>query len=68
MKPEPVSSEEFEKHFQFVCNWGIWGEDDEKGTLNYIRPCHIIAAALVQSGRTVSLSIPLSTVAGQEAP
>ena len=39
--PEHVSKAEFEKLFQAVCNWGRWGPDDDKGTLNYIRPEHI---------------------------
>jgi len=41
--------------FERVKNWGKWGADDEKGTLNYITPAsRARAAAAVKSGRTVS--------------
>jgi len=65
--PDRVSNAEFEELFQSVCNWGRWGPDDERGTLNYITPGHIrAAAALVCSGRSVSLSLPINTVAGPD--
>lgn len=42
-----------------VRNWGRWGDDDERGTLNLIGPEHRAAAAgLVRDGRQISLSIP----------
>ena len=38
-------------------NWGRWGKDDQKGTLNLITPeVRKRAAALVQTGTVVSLS------------
>jgi len=41
-------------------NWGRWGDDDELGTLNHIRPEDVVAAAgLVRSGRAFSLAIPV---------
>ncbi len=41
--------------FERVKNWGRWGADDEKGTLNYITPqIRARAAAGVKSGHTVS--------------
>ncbi|HEX6868605.1 MAG TPA: cyclase family protein [Candidatus Limnocylindrales bacterium] len=41
-------------------NWGRWGDDDQLGTLNHIRPEDIVAAAgLVRTGRTFSLAIPV---------
>ena len=41
-------------------NWGRWGELDEVGTLNFITPERIAAAAgLVRRGRVVSCAIPL---------
>ena len=68
-KPSPVSAVEFDQLFKQVCNWGRWGSDDEKGTLNYLSPEHVRAsAALVKSGRTVSLSLPINTVAGPDNP
>jgi kynurenine formamidase len=40
-------------------NWGKWGTDDERGTLNYITPQHIVrAAGLVKRGAVFSLAIP----------
>jgi kynurenine formamidase len=67
--PPLVSAGEFDQLFQRVSNWGRWGPDDEKGTLNYLTPVHVRAsAALVRSGRTVSLSLPINTVAGPDNP
>ena len=41
--------------YERVKNWGRWGSEDEKGTLNYITPAHRARAAIgVKSGRTVS--------------
>lgn len=66
---EAISKTEFDRVFQNVCNWGRWGADDERGTLNYITSGHVRAAAgLVRSGRTVSLSLPINTVAGPDNP
>jgi len=40
-------------------NWGRWGGDDQRGTINLITPEKRLAAArLVRSGRAVSLSRP----------
>ena len=67
--PRPVSRQEFEKLFEKLSNWGRWGQDDERGTLNYITPAHITTAArLVRTGRSVSLSLPVNTVAGPDNP
>jgi kynurenine formamidase len=67
--PAPMSAREFDELFQKVRNWGRWGPDDERGTLNYITPVHVRAAAtLVRSGRSVSLSLPINTVAGPDNP
>ena len=42
-------------------NWGKWGPDDERGTLNYITPDHIVRAArLVKRGAVFSLAIPFN--------
>jgi kynurenine formamidase len=67
--PRPVSAREFEVLYQKLCNWGRWGPDDERGTLNYITPANVAAAArLVQTGRSVSLSLPVNKVAGPDNP
>ena len=36
---------EFDQLFDSVKNWGRWGTDDTKGTLNYLRPEHVRRAA-----------------------
>ncbi|HEY2177273.1 MAG TPA: cyclase family protein [Caulobacteraceae bacterium] len=52
-----------------VSNWGRWGADDERGTLNHLTPDHArAAAALVASGRTVSLSRDFPVAPGPENP
>ena len=67
--PTFTSAEQFDQLFQRVSNWGRWGPDDEKGTLNYLTPEHVrSSAALVRSGRTVSLSLPINTVSGPDNP
>jgi kynurenine formamidase len=64
-----ISLEEFDRLFESLKNWGRWGADDEKGTLNYITPDKVqAAAALVRSGRSVSMSIPINTIAGPDNP
>jgi kynurenine formamidase len=41
-------------------NWGKWGAEDERGTLNYITPGVTLRAAhLVQKGKVYPLAIPL---------
>ena len=67
--PAPMSAREFDELFQKVSNWGRWGPNDERGTLNYITPAHVrAAAAQVRSGRSVSLALPINTVAGPDNP
>ena len=62
-----ISLADFEAMFESVKNWGRWGPDDQIGTLNYITPEHVRrAAALVKSGRSVSMAIPINKVAGPD--
>lgn len=43
-----------------LSNWGRWGADDQRGTLNFITPERIVQAArLVRTGKTFELSIPV---------
>lgn len=45
-----------------VGNWGRWGVDDERGTLNLITPDLVRqAASLVRTGRTYSLGLPVQS-------
>lgn len=47
---------------QRYSNWGKWGPDDELGTVNYITPEKIVAAArLVRQGKVFSLAIPFDS-------
>src|SRR6185503_17409082 len=40
-------------------NWGVWGPDDELGTLNFVTPAMIVkAAGLIRRGAVFSLAIP----------
>src|SRR6266850_8335210 len=57
---EPMSEERLRKLCLQVRNWGKWGLDDELGTLNYITPACITAAArLATTGKVFALGIPL---------
>jgi kynurenine formamidase len=64
-----MSRAEFDQLFTSVSNWGRWGREDQRGTLNLITPDRIKAAtALVRRGRSVSLSYLLSKVADIDNP
>jgi kynurenine formamidase len=66
---DPISIADFERMFESVKNWGRWGPDDERGTLNYIGSSQVRAAAgLVRTGRQVSMAIPINTVCGPDNP
>jgi kynurenine formamidase len=42
-----------------ISNWGKWGPDDQRGTVNYITPEKVVeAAGLVRSGKVFSLAMP----------
>ena len=44
-----------------VSNWGRWGADDERGTINFVTPDVIRrAAACVRRGTVFSLALPLA--------
>ena len=51
------------------ANWGRWGDDDERGALNLVTDAkRVQAAQLVRSGRSVSLSHPITTDARANNP
>lgn len=57
----PADHEAFAELARKVNNWGRWGADDERGTLNLLTPAHARAAAgLVRDGSQFPLAIPLS--------
>ncbi|MGK2965686.1 MAG: cyclase family protein [Tepidiformaceae bacterium] len=64
MTDHPVPSEaEVLGYFESVSNWGRWGPDDSAGTINLITPeKRREGAALVRTGRAVSIAHPLNTV------
>ncbi|MDF3293081.1 hypothetical protein [Streptomyces silvisoli] len=53
-------------------NWGRWGQDDQRGTLNLItQETRARAAAEVRTGRAVSLALPIQPtplISGPFAP
>jgi kynurenine formamidase len=59
--------EDFRDIGQRLSNWGRWGHDDERGTLNHITPASVVAAArCIRSGRVFELSLPLSGAGPQQ--
>jgi kynurenine formamidase len=66
---KPLRRQEFEDLFKSVCNWGVWGDQDDRGTLNYITPEYVKnAVGLVRSGRSLSMAVPMNKVAGPDNP
>jgi kynurenine formamidase len=64
-----ITRAKFDELFESLKNWGKWGPNDARGTLNYITPDKVAAAArLVKTGRSVSMEIPINTVAGPDNP
>ena len=59
--PQQVSKAEFDGWMAEISNWGRWGKDDERGTLNLITPKKRLAAArLVREGVSVSMELDLN--------
>jgi kynurenine formamidase len=55
--------------FEKLSNWGRWGKDDQRGALNFITNQKRAAAArLVQTGESVSMALPLATIAAADNP
>jgi kynurenine formamidase len=53
--------DEFLQLAETVNNWGRWGSDDERGTLNLIGDEQVRrASALVRTGQRIALALPLS--------
>ncbi|ORB19068.1 hypothetical protein BST36_23060 [Mycolicibacterium moriokaense] len=54
--------------FEQVKNWGRWGTDDERGTLNLLTPEHTAQATRKVLGRTVNCGRVLPVVPSVENP
>ena len=49
-----------------LSNWGRWGDDDERGTLNHITPSRLVeAGGLVRQGKVFDLAIPMDNTGPQ---
>ena len=49
-----------------VRNWGRWGADDQRGTVNLITPERLVAAgALIRTGKVFDLGIPFDDAGSQ---
>ena len=56
---EPIDAHTVREWGERYSNWGRWGADDERGTLNFITPERILAAcALPRRGRVISCALP----------
>jgi kynurenine formamidase len=67
--PTPPSEHELLGWFDTLSNWGRWGPDDRRGTLNHITPARRLAAAqLVREGLSVSCAWDIRTGRQPGAP
>ena len=65
----PVTTETIAAWFEELSNWGRWGEEDERGTLNLITPeKRKEALALVREGVSVSLARDVEKVEAADNP
>src|SRR5947207_2091005 len=68
---KPPTQDRVEGYFKELNNWGRWGNDDQKGTVNLITAAKRQAAiGLVKTGRTVSLArdvVPMPVVMSHAA-
>ncbi|MDR0417611.1 MAG: cyclase family protein [Propionibacteriaceae bacterium] len=58
--PPTITGELFEQYYREFSNWGRWGTDDLRGTLNFVDAAKIKeAAGAVRQGKALSLQLPL---------
>ena len=56
----PTTAEEYARFPERFSNWGRWGADDQRGTINFVTPeVSAHAATLARLGRVVSLALPI---------
>ena len=53
-RTNPPTQDEVLGYFESLSNWGRWGEDDQRGTLNHITPDARSAPRTVRHGISVS--------------
>jgi kynurenine formamidase len=54
---DEVTKAQYDRWMTELSNWGRWGDDDQLGALNLITDAkRVAAAALVETGRTVSMA------------
>ena len=62
----PTSEQEWVALVDELClryrNWGRWGAEDERGTLNFVTPAALVhASTLIRTGRVVSCALPFDS-------
>src|SRR6186713_2870529 len=64
-----VTADDITKMMSTLSNWGRWGKDDQKGTLNLITPAvRKQALALVREGTAVSLAHTVDKAPAPDSP
>ena len=59
--PDVPTGDEVHAYFDQLSNWGRWGEDDARGTLNFVTEAVTLAAAEeIRLGRSVSCAWPIT--------
>jgi kynurenine formamidase len=56
-----LTEDEVRAYMQTLSNWGRWGKDDLRGTLNFIEPSMVKAAlAMPELGEQISCAFPIT--------
>ena len=67
--PRELDRNDLDQMFEKVKNWGRWGAEDERGTLNFITPTkRAAAAACIEDGHTVSCALDFPVEPGPDNP
>src|SRR5688572_2634984 len=60
-----TTTAQFEALVKELSNWGRWGQEDQRGTLNHsTRATRLAASALLRAGTVVSLARPIEAGVG----
>jgi kynurenine formamidase len=66
-----MDSNDLEAIFQQVRNWGRWGDQDERGALNFITPkerCHAVALPTAGDPMSLSHDLPVTPSGEMRSP